>query len=215
MYPILFEQSGWLAHEQHLRGVEQQSSNKQTRQTPTTTPTKLSNQLSASFLPENLSMDVKPNVKITTHSTDSTNSFDGAISCGDNELWAIVPNNTNAPIMPTNLFELNSPLSPLNISKILFIVLDRDTFSRVCYFLSERPCFCALLLVAIYQPMLLILLLPLFVNINAEKFKIICATIFLIFQKCFIQRPLVDWPIVNCCRINSGFQHFCCVNGHF
>jgi len=48
MYRILFVQSGWLAHAQHLWGVEQQSLNKQTRQTPTTTPTKLSNQFSAS-----------------------------------------------------------------------------------------------------------------------------------------------------------------------
>ncbi len=160
-------------------------------------------------------MDVKPNVKITTHSTDSTNSFDGAISCGDNELCAIVPNNTNAPIMPTNLFELNSPLSPLNISKILFIVLDRDTFLRVCYFLSERPCFCALLLVAIYQPMLMILLLPLFVNINAEKFEIIRAAIFLIFNKRIINLALEYRWIINGCRIDTGFQHFCCVNSHF
>lgn len=60
----------------------------------------------------NLSMDVNPKQQITIHSTASTNSLDGAMSWGDNELWAIVPNKTNEPTIPTNRFELNSPLSP-------------------------------------------------------------------------------------------------------
>ena len=60
---------------------------------------------------------------MVTHSTASTNSLDGAMSCGDIELCAIVPNNTNAPIIPTNRLELNSPLSPLNISNIFFILV--------------------------------------------------------------------------------------------
>lgn len=134
-------------------------------------------------------MDVKPKQQITIHSTASTNSLDGAMSWGDNELWAIVPNKTNEPTIPTNRFELNSPLSPLNISKIFFIVLDRDTFLRVYYSLNERLCFCALVLVANLLR-LMFLPLPLFVNIKTEIFKIDIPTIFLIFNERVIYRPL-------------------------
>ncbi len=165
MCQILFEQPWWLVHEQHWFVLARRIQGRRTHQQTTTPTTKLSNQLSASFLVfANLSMDVNPKQQITIHSTASTNSLDGAMSWGDNELWAIVPNKTNEPTIPTNRFELNSPLSPWNISKIFFIVLDRDTFLRVYYSLNERLCFCALVLVANSRRMMF-LPLPLFVNI--------------------------------------------------
>ena len=102
---------------------------------------------------------------MTTHSTDSTNSFDGAISAGLKELCAIVPNKTKAPMIPTKRFELNSPLSPLNISSNFFIViyLGHDIFYLAYYFLNARPCFYAWALVATLQ---LQLLLPLPLSFN-------------------------------------------------
>ncbi len=66
-------------------------------------------------------MLVKPSVKIVTHSTAATNSALGAMSCGLIELCAIVPNSTNAPIIPTKRLLLSWPLSPLNISINFFI----------------------------------------------------------------------------------------------
>ncbi len=93
------------------------------------------------FLPLNLSIEVKPSVKIVTHSTAATNSALGAISCGLSELWAIVPNSTKAPIIPTKRLLLNSPLSPLNISNSFFICPVPCIFLLVCYFCCARPCF--------------------------------------------------------------------------
>lgn len=162
MCRILFEQPWWPGHEQHWFVLELQIEGMQNHQQITTPTTKWSNQLSASFLVfANLSMDVNPKQQITIHSTASTNSLDGAMSWGDNELWAIVPNKMNDPTIPTNRLELNSPLSPWNIWKIFFICLDRDIFLRVYYSLSEHLCFCALALVANSRRMMF-LPLPLF-----------------------------------------------------
>ncbi len=124
-------------------------------------------------------MLVKPSVKIVTHSTAATNSALGAMSCGLIELCAIVPNKTNAPIIPTKRLLDSWPLSPLNISINFFISplpntgLFRFVFIDVLCMSAElilwlrSKCGCVGCLCHYFNPLSLSILLMLIVSISA------------------------------------------------